>query len=172
MSAPRKLAKYLMRTAVRYASPESREWAEGMLHELDYIEGDWSALFWALGSTIAIFQLAARSWIAQVGNEARPDKRGVKPMGKKMIGVATGIAVATALILTAFGLLLLTNALFPALGLDRAEWTHILTIVVIPETIFAVAAVMLWRKRGPMVAGILLTGALLAVHVVMHFAGH
>ena len=172
MFAPRKVAKHLLGATVSHASSESREWAEGMLHELDYIEGDWSALFWALGSTIAILRLASRSWIAQVSKQTTSGKRGVKPMGKKIVGVATGMAVAVALVLTAFGLLLLTNALFPALGLDRAEWTHVLTIVVIPEAIFVVAAVMLWRKRGPMVAGILLTGMLLAVHVVMHFAGH
>lgn len=92
-------------------------------------------------------------------------------LGKKTVGVLSGVGIAAALVVTAFGLLLMTARTFPQLGLERAEWTHILTIVVIPETIFVIAAVMLWRKRLPMAAGILLTGLVLAVHVVVHFAG-
>ena len=91
-------------------------------------------------------------------------------IGKRTVGVLYGAGVALALVLIAFGLLVGTHFLFPSLGLDRAEWTHILTIVVIPEIVFVVAAVMLWRTRRPMAAGILLIGLVLAVHVSMHFA--
>ena len=90
-------------------------------------------------------------------------------LGKKTAGLAAGILMAAALVAAAFGLLFLTAVLFPSLGLDHIEWTHVLTIVVIPEIIFVVAAIQLWRKRRPMAAGILVTGLVLATHVLMHF---
>ena len=93
-------------------------------------------------------------------------------LGKKTVGLLYGAGAALALVVIAFGLLFGTHLLFPSLGLDRAEWTHVLTIVVIPEIVFVVAAVMLWRRRRPMAAGILLIGLVLAVHVTMHFTGH
>jgi hypothetical protein len=51
MTFLRKMALKISDTVVRYASPGSREWAEGLARETDFIESDWSALAWALGST-------------------------------------------------------------------------------------------------------------------------
>jgi hypothetical protein len=52
------------------------------------------------------------------------------------------------------------------------EWTHFLGAIVIPEIIFVVSAVLLWRKRTPVAAGILLTGIGIAIHVAVHLATH
>ncbi len=93
-------------------------------------------------------------------------------IGKRAVGVASGIAIAFTLVLCAVGLLFLTAYLFPSLGLDRLEWTHWLTVIVIPEAIFIVAAMKLWRKRGPMAVGILLSAIVLAVHFAIHVATH
>jgi hypothetical protein len=170
MGAVRNLASKLLHAVLRYAPVESREWVEAMLRELDFIENDWAALFWALGSITAIFRYCGRVWIARLRRQSQEEK--MKDIGKKTVGVVSGILMAAALVVTAFGLLFLTAKLFPALGIDRAEWTHVLTIVIIPETIFVIAAAMLWRKRGPVAAGILVTGVVLAVHVAAHFVMH
>jgi hypothetical protein len=54
MSTVRRFASKVLRVVIRHASDESRDWANAMLRELDFIESDWAALLWALGSTTAI----------------------------------------------------------------------------------------------------------------------
>jgi hypothetical protein len=41
---------------VRRASPRAKEWAEGLAHEVEFVEGDWGALGWAIGSVRVLFQ--------------------------------------------------------------------------------------------------------------------
>jgi hypothetical protein len=50
MTSLRNFALGISRFVVRYASPGSKEWAEGLAREVAFIESDWSALAWALGS--------------------------------------------------------------------------------------------------------------------------
>ena len=47
------------------SSDESREWASAMLRELDFVDSDWEALLWALGSTSCDFHAfrAAGLWV-------------------------------------------------------------------------------------------------------------
>jgi hypothetical protein len=52
----RRLASAILTTSVQWASPGAREWGNAMLRELDLVEGDWAALFWALGSATALFR--------------------------------------------------------------------------------------------------------------------
>jgi hypothetical protein len=52
----RRLASAILAAAVRWASPAVREWGNAMLREMDLVEGDWAALFWALGSATALFR--------------------------------------------------------------------------------------------------------------------
>jgi hypothetical protein len=54
--AIRRLASAILTTSVRWASPGVREWGSAMLREMDFVEGDWAALFWALGSATALFR--------------------------------------------------------------------------------------------------------------------
>jgi hypothetical protein len=141
-----------------------------MLRELDFIKSDWEAFLWALGSTTAICKHSGRGWRTWYRN--RSQENSMDNMGKKAFGLVLGALSAAALVVVAFGLLWLAFLLFPSSGIDRAEWTHILTVIVIPEAIFIVAAVALWHKRRPMAVGILLSAALLATHVVVHIASH
>ena len=56
--------------------------------------------------------------------------------------------------------------------IDHLEWTHWLAVIVIPEAIFIIAVVRLWRKRGPLAIGIILSAVVLAVHFAIHVATH
>ena len=47
----RRVAMKISGVVVRYASPGCKEWAEGLAREVAFIEGDWAALWWAMGST-------------------------------------------------------------------------------------------------------------------------
>jgi hypothetical protein len=50
MTALRSLALKISAAVVRYASPGCKEWAQGLAREVAFVEGDWAALGWAVGS--------------------------------------------------------------------------------------------------------------------------
>jgi hypothetical protein len=52
----RRLASAILTAAVRRASPGIREWGTAMLREMDFVESDWAALLWALGSVAALLK--------------------------------------------------------------------------------------------------------------------
>jgi len=169
MGVPRKLAGALLRGVLRAAPDESREWAGAMLRELDFVEGDWAALLWALGSTTAILRHAAS--VDRVRFKRRTkEEAGMNNTGKTALGVGLGVVSALMLAGCAFAVLRIAALLFPGLGIEHSEWTHWLAVIVIPETIFITAAVVLWRKNGPVAAGILTTALMIGMHIAVHLA--
>ena len=50
MRPVRKLAVRISETVVERARPRCKEWAQGLAHEIEFVEGDWRALGWAIGS--------------------------------------------------------------------------------------------------------------------------
>ncbi len=170
MSAVRRLASGLLRAVLRHSSSDSQDWAKAMLRELDFMESDWAALFWALGSTTAIFRHSVprgfRAWLGKRLDQ----KEGLmkESIAKKAAGVTSGIVIAVAVTGGAFGLVRLLFYLFPAWDLGPMPWW--VAVIVIPEMIFIVTAVALWRKRRSMAAGILLSAIVLVTHFVVHLA--
>jgi hypothetical protein len=69
MSTFRTLALKILHGVVRLAPPHATEWSLAMLCEVDFIENDWSALSWALGSTRL---LLTRPTDSQVANSSLP----------------------------------------------------------------------------------------------------
>jgi hypothetical protein len=169
MGAPRKLAGALLRGVLRLAPDESRDWASAMLRELDFVEGDWAALLWALGSATAILRHAASVWRVWLNRKSMKET-GMNNTGKKALGVGLGILSALALVGCALAGLRIISILFP--GLEHSPWAYWLAILAIPETIFVVATVMLWRIRGPVAAGILAMALVVAMHVAVHLTLH
>lgn len=56
MTLARKLAVTVAQDLVRWAAPGCKDWAEGLEREVEFIEGDWRALGWALGSVRVLFR--------------------------------------------------------------------------------------------------------------------
>jgi hypothetical protein len=56
MTVIRKLALSISETVVRWAAPGCKEWAEGLARELAFIESDWRALRWSIGSTRVLLE--------------------------------------------------------------------------------------------------------------------
>jgi len=52
----RDIGIWILRAAVRRASPELQQWGNAMLHEMNAIENDWAAFRWALGGALSLFQ--------------------------------------------------------------------------------------------------------------------
>jgi hypothetical protein len=173
MSVTRRLASRLLGAAVLHASPEGQEWVRAMLSELDFIESDWAALFWALGSARAIFKYSLsrrlRAWLKRSSQEERPM---LKYIRSNAAATLSGIGMAVGVLVAAFGLVRLLLVLFPASDLKGVESAELLAVIVVPETIFVVAAVALWRKRRPMAVGMALSAVILVAHVVVHLTTH
>jgi hypothetical protein len=60
MTVFRRLALKIAGFVVRHASPGSKEWAEGIAHEVHFIENDWGALGWAFSSVRVLFDYRTR----------------------------------------------------------------------------------------------------------------
>jgi hypothetical protein len=172
VGTPRKLARALLRAAVRLAPLHAAEWAQAMLNELEFVPGEWGALWWALGGAAAILGRCASNWQRWL-MAIEPNREGkMNSKGKKAIGVASGAVSALALAGCAFALLRLADLLFPSLGIAHLEWTHWVGAILLPELVFVAAAFLLWRKRGPVAAGILLVAVVIALHFLVHIAAH
>src|SRR5277367_1976780 len=94
MPVPRKIAVWLLRAVLRYSADESREWASAMLQELEFIEGDWEALVWALGSTTAIFRNSGRRIWVWLGRQFGYEEGRMNDFQKRAIGVISGVGIA------------------------------------------------------------------------------
>ena len=157
MTAVRKVASALLHAVARHLPPDTQAWCQAMIRELDFIESDWTALSWALGSATAL-----------VGQSVR---RSLTSLGRSTGGLLSGVAIgAGVFIISAGGVLRLLFFLFPewrAQPVPLVEW---LTAIVMPEIVFIVASMVLWRQQRPIAAGIVLTAITLMIHFVVHVA--
>jgi hypothetical protein len=145
-----------------------------MLRELDYIESDWAALFWAMGSTTAIFRYAVpRGFRAGFDRHPVREEELMGNVGRQAAGVISGVVIAVAVTVCAFSLVRLSFYLVPAWGIDSGyPWVEWISVIAIPEAIFILTAVAVWRRRRSMAIGILLSGITLITHFVVHLAAH
>jgi hypothetical protein len=175
MSVARRLAHRLLNSVVRHTSPDSQEWATAMLRELDFVESNWGALLWALGSTTALFRHSVPRQL-----RARLEKRfgtaqGEMPKNirKMTAGMLSGVLIAGAVLTVSLvGLLQAAPVFFPEWHVGHARFMQWLAIIGIPEAVFTVTAVVLWRKKRPMAAGILLAAMILITHMIVHMVSH
>jgi hypothetical protein len=163
MSFPRKVATGLLRVVLRHSSDESREWAAAMLQELEFIEGDWEALFWALGSTTAIFRHSGgRIWVWVARHFGYEEGR-MSDFQKRAVGVVSGVGIAAGVTIC---FVVLVHGSAQVFGFSDAPWMmkFALLMAMVMEVLFVVTVIALWRKRRPMAVGILLTAILLGTH--------
>jgi hypothetical protein len=184
MGAPRTFAARLLRAMLSLTPRERRAWVEAMLRELDFIgldqtNGDWAALFWALGCTDAIFRECVRGWGTWLLKQCasllgiRPIEEGdrMNSTGKKTLGVLTGIGLALGLGVAAYLLRNVIADMLLALGVPRTMWSHILSVILPTELIVVGSAILLWRRQRAAVAiGLLVPAVLMGAHVVIFLA--
>lgn len=170
MSAPRRWALAILRVVLWHAPEASREWAAAMLRELDYIESDWAALWWALGSVAAICRHAGREWRRNFGRKmTNREGTTVDNFGKKTGWLFAGMGAALALGLAAAVAFHLTIDIFPSLRPNGPPWLPWVVLIAIPQILFIVG---LWRKRRPMAIGVLVMAVAMTTHFAIHFARH
>jgi hypothetical protein len=175
MSVARRLAYRLLNSVVRHASPDSQDWANAMLRELDFVEGDWGALLWALGGTTALFRHSVpRQLQVRLEKHFGTAQGGMlKNIGKMTAGMLWGLVIASVVLtISLLGLLRAAPVLFPEWHVGHARHVEWLAIVGIPEAVFIATAVALWRRKRPMAAGVLLAALVLMAHAVVHTMTH
>ena len=173
MSTVRRLASRLLNGVVQHSSPQSRCWGDAMLRELDFVESDWAALFWALGSTTALCRHSVPRQVKALLSKpfSSSEQLQWKKMARKTTGILSGIAVAGGF---------LTLCVLALLGLMHSSWWQLgqgrlaerLLVVVIPESVYIASIVALWRQRRSVALGIVLASITLITHVIIHFATH
>jgi hypothetical protein len=152
MISPRRLAERLLSALRRRASTETEHWATAMLHELDYVDGDWSALWWALGGAAAL---------------CRVDALSARRVGKATVGVVSGALIAAGLMaICLVTLVSLPHMSWPQLSRSSVLERSIVTVGL--ETICAGIAAAVWRHRRSVATGALVAGTTVFLHVVTH----
>jgi hypothetical protein len=152
MMSPRTLAEGLLSALRRRASSETESWATAMLRELDYIDGDWSALWWALGGAAALW---------------RADASSIKRMGATTVGVVSGAMIAAAIMAICLAMLVsLPRMSWPQLA-HSSVFERALVLVGL-EMVCLIVAVALRRRRRSFATGALVAGTTLFLHFVTY----
>ena len=129
MTQLRRLAVGIANAVVRRARPEVREWGVAMLREMDSIESDWRAVFWAMGSV----RWAASNW------------KGSEIMSGPQVNRISGRVL---IVLSVIALLTVLSGYLQAPQPDEGAAAHIfqLTIVAVVPAILLFLATTDWHK--------------------------
>jgi len=165
LSLLRRAASRVLHFIVRHSPAESRRWGDAMLREMDFVDDDWAALCWALGSTVAI---SRRSLMQRLRNARDSDAWSVNGFRRWLPRVSVGIAAAAAILTLSIGALS-TFAHSSWFDPSHGQLVDRVFIVAIPSAIYAFCAVALWRSRKREASGILAAGAILVAHSIMYF---
>ena len=152
----RAIATRVLLSVLRRTAGEGRGWGEAMLREMDFID-DGLATRWALGSASALCRYSMA--------------RALRTLAPKMPLVISGIAAASLVLAVC---VLLLSWLLRATWFDpgMAKLADRMLFVVVPELLYAAAAIVLWRQRRAVALGILVAGAVLIAHAAVHFVTH
>jgi hypothetical protein len=153
MSAVRRAASRLLQFVVQRSPDEERSWGAAVLREMDFVDGDWAALRWALGGVTTICR---HSLLQRLGN------------WRWLSSVLSGVAAAV-VILSVSVLALVAVMRASPLAPNETKLAERLFIVVIPMALYLLGIVALWRARRRMAFGILAAGVILVAHAIAHF---
>jgi hypothetical protein len=154
---------------IRHSPAQYREWGLAMLRETDFVENDWSALRWALGSMVALCRNSVSVELKALDGKCR--ELSVKRIAQGTLPLLSGVAAALiflSICVAAFSALLHASWFEPA----QQKLADRLLIVAVPETVYLAGVLALWRRRKTFAVGILGSGVLLIVHTIMHFVSH
>lgn len=126
LAFPRSLAILLLRFGMWIAPHDTLDWGRGMLSELNHVEGNWSALIWAVGGAGVLAKHAMLALILP-GRHRRTVSSATElfakelPIGKATL-TATGACVAASL------LFFLAPVFRQAFQVSLAQWHDVLHV--------------------------------------------
>jgi uncharacterized membrane protein len=143
----RNLALRILNAVVRRTPPDVRDWGLAMLREMDFIENDRAALFWAIGSVKALAS----------------SRKGKETMRVQLINRVSSRAL---IFLSLVALLAVLSGYFQASQPDEGTAAHIfqLSIVALVPMVLLFLATVDWKKplRSTRVLGIPASALVLA----------
>jgi hypothetical protein len=123
---PRALAIRLLRFAIWIAPYDTLDWGRGILSELNHVEGNWSALIWAVGGAGVLAKHAMLALILPVSH--RPTVASAGELFAKEIPMRKATLTATAACVTASLFFFLAPVFRQAFQVSLAQWHDILHI--------------------------------------------
>ncbi|HEY2546903.1 MAG TPA: hypothetical protein VGI46_12620 [Candidatus Acidoferrum sp.] len=125
-SHPRRFASQLLRAALSIAPHGTLDWGQGMLSELNHVEGNWSALLWAFGGAGVLAKHAVLSAIFTGSNgpilPSAADLFEKESSMRKPILAAIGACVVASL------LFFLAPVFRQAFHVSLAQWHHVFKV--------------------------------------------
>jgi hypothetical protein len=123
---PRRIAALLLRFAIWIAPRETLDWGQGMLSELNHVQGNWAALIWAMGGAGILAKHALLSVIFPGSHRRTVSSAGELfaregPMRKSTLA-AIGVCVVASL------LLFVAPVFRQAFDVSLAQWHDVVHI--------------------------------------------
>jgi hypothetical protein len=99
---PRRVAAFLLQSAISIAPRDTLDWGHAMLAELHHVQGNWAALLWSLGSTGVLAKQALLSLIFPSRNRPTAPSGGdllskEGPMRKPALAITAACVIASLL---------------------------------------------------------------------------
>lgn len=168
MSPIRGLALRVLRFVVRLTPSSTRSWGDAMIGEMDHIEDDWAALFWALGGSLALFRCSLIEHLRNLRNVLADEVPARKGAAHLIKSILSGVGVAAVVLMIS---MLTLATLQHTYGVEpsQARFAQLLFAVVVPDALCLVAALALARPQRRLTSGILAAGAALGAHSIIFF---
>jgi hypothetical protein len=155
----RRISSRLLSLAAACAPTKFAEWARAMLGELDHVEDDWSAFFWALGSIGVLLRF---STIQILIIPKWRDKSMIRHTGQVLLGTVVAGIVCMAGSLVCIALLKVAG-----LQLSDVRISQRLMFVLLLEVTYVVIATAQWRRRKFVSVGVSLAGLTQMASVIL-----
>lgn len=123
---PRSLAVLLLRFAIWIAPHDTLDWGRGMLSELHHVEGNWSALFWAVGGAGVLAKHALLALI--LPGSHRRTVSSASELFAKELPMRKATLTATAACIAASLLFFLAPVFRQAFQVSLAQWHDVLHV--------------------------------------------
>lgn len=121
-SFPRRLATFLLEWAISVAPTDTLEWGNAVLGELYQVEGDWSALLWAIGGAGMLLKRALVAIIFPAGNHPLSSSSNIFHKGGT---VRKTLVYSTTACIVASLLFFLAPVLRVAVHVSLAQWSSL-----------------------------------------------
>lgn len=171
----RKLALRFLLAVINHSSADRKDWGTAMLRELDFVQTDWEALVWALGSAGVLLRYSIPDRVRSLVSKGVGlwQQQSLETICGKAVEFTIGLLVSAGVLFgSVYGLRGLAPLLFPGWHVEDSAWAQCFAVVFVPETIFVSGAVVLWWRRRVVAKGILLGALTLLTHFVMYVTTH
>ena len=149
----------MLSLAAACAPAKFADWARAMLGELDYVEDDWSAFFWALGSIGVLLRF---STIQLLLIPKWRDKSMIRHTGQVLLG-----AVVAGIVCMAGSLVCIALLKVAGLQLSDVRMSQRLIFIFLLEVTYVVIATAQWRRRKFVSVGVSLAGLTQLASVIL-----